>query len=275
MSWEKPPAPEPCSFPAIGPVFGRNDVFAYNPPPIGEPHRGRGWESTTAIPGNLDLHLKKKKQLPDHARQFLPDPRASMLFILSHGSGKAKSWECATGRRRAFSRLLSWLKAVDHDFLWMSEVSFHLAPGRRKSRMASAPFIQVLFVFCVYFLGFIFLCVLISSPCPWGNRFFPRRSLRQLPILGPWWRPPPHMTHEGRGQDRVGGSPLGWPFSDWRCFPGRRLCQSWKPLSSLHPPRDPVEYWTTTVLAFRPSPLPENACAVMKQHETASKTRRV
>jgi RsiW-degrading membrane proteinase PrsW (M82 family) len=157
----------------------------------------------------------------------------SMWFIYRM-IGKDKSWYVLVGAA-GFSAYYLWLMQVDHDFLWMYEFfHLHLAGGEPD---ASAPFIQL---FIQHFLG---------------TGFF-EEIVKALPILG-LVVAARYMTPEVRAKIGV-EEPLDGILIGAASGGGFAIMET----LIQYTPRDLVNTWTTTVLAFRGVPI-QNADAVM------------
>ncbi len=157
----------------------------------------------------------------------------SMWFIYRM-IGKGKSWYILLGAA-GFSAYYLWLMQVDHDFLWMYEFfHLHLAGGEPD---ANAPFIQL---FIQHFLG---------------TGFF-EEIVKALPIfalvIGARY-----MTPEVRAKIGV-EEPLDGILLGAASGAGFAIMET----LIQYTPRDLVNTWTTTVLAFRGVPI-QNADAVM------------
>ena len=157
----------------------------------------------------------------------------SMWFIYRM-IGKDKSWYILLGAA-GFSAYYLWLMQVDHDFLWMYEFfHLHLAGGEPD---ANAPFIQL---FIQHFLG---------------TGFF-EEIVKALPIfalvIGARY-----MTPEVRAKIGV-EEPLDGILIGAASGGGFAIMET----LIQYTPRDLVNTWTTTVLAFRGVPS-QNADAVM------------
>jgi RsiW-degrading membrane proteinase PrsW (M82 family) len=157
----------------------------------------------------------------------------SMWFIYRM-IGKQKSWYALAGAA-GFSAYYLWLMQVDHDFLWMYEFfHLHLAGGEPD---ASAPFIQL---FIQHFLG---------------TGFF-EEIVKALPILA-LVVGARYMTPEIRAKIGV-EEPLDGILIGAASGGGFAIMET----LIQYTPRDLVNTWTTTVLAFRGVPI-QNADAVM------------
>ncbi len=157
----------------------------------------------------------------------------SMWFIYRM-IGKDKSWYILLGAA-GFSAYYLWLMQVDHDFLWMYEFFHqHLAGGEPD---ASAPFIQL---FIQHFLG---------------TGFF-EEIVKALPILA-LVAAARFMTPEVRAKIGV-EEPLDGILIGAASGGGFAIMET----LIQYTPRDLVNTWTTTVLAFRGVPF-QNADAVM------------
>ena len=157
----------------------------------------------------------------------------SMWFIYRM-IGKDKSWYILLGAA-GFSAYYLWLMQVDHDFLWMYEFfHLHLAGGEPD---ASAPFIQL---FIQHFLG---------------TGFF-EEIVKALPIFA-LVAGARYMTPEVRAKIGV-EEPLDGILIGAASGGGFAIMET----LIQYTPRDLVNTWTTTVLAFRGVPV-QNADAVM------------
>jgi RsiW-degrading membrane proteinase PrsW (M82 family) len=156
------------------------------------------------------------------------------LWFIYRMIGKDKSWYILLGAA-GFTAYYLWLMQVDHDFLWMYEFfHLHLAGGEPD---ASAPFIQLLIQ---HFLG---------------TGFF-EEIVKALPIFA-LVATTRYMTPEVRAKIGI-EEPLDGILIGAASGGGFAVMET----LIQYTPRDLVNTWTTTVLAFRGVPI-QNVDAVM------------